>query len=64
MRITVIIIILQSAQKTDALEHPHLPHMVEGLAHSRTDCPFLPAVLMVSEEAVNVAAAVILPLPP
>ncbi|SCW08970.1 hypothetical protein ESCNG_130015 [Neisseria gonorrhoeae] len=34
-------------EKTDALEHPHLPHMVEGLAHSRTDCPFLPAVLMV-----------------
>ncbi|STZ95924.1 CDP-diacylglycerol--glycerol-3-phosphate 3-phosphatidyltransferase [Neisseria gonorrhoeae] len=31
-------------EKTDALEHPHLPHMVEGLAHSRTDCPFLPAV--------------------
>ena len=34
-------------EKTDALESPHLPHMVEGLAYSRLDFPVLPAFFMV-----------------
>ncbi|HGH6247681.1 TPA: hypothetical protein ACJLZL_002062, partial [Neisseria meningitidis] len=34
-------------EKTDALESPYLPHMVEGLAHSCHDSPFLPAFSVV-----------------
>lgn len=46
-------------EKTDALEHPHLPHMVEGLAHSVLIVLFYLPFSWFSEEAVNVAAAVI-----